>query len=249
MRNQDSLFIRYGNFLFCHRNTLFLVILLLLLGGFKPIAPAGSSRLDLYSDIAGLLVAALGQAIRAIVIGYAYIKRGGLNKKVYADALVTEGIFSHVRNPLYVGNLLILLGIFIIHNNPWVYVLGLAYFLSAYAAIVAAEEDFLRCKFGQAYEDYCRDTGRWLPRLKGWRDTLGHMSFNWRRVILKDYSSAYTWILGSLILIAYGRVRDLGEQLARPALETLAMVGILLTLVFIGIRYLKKRRILRENPS
>ncbi len=249
MHKPNTLFIRYGNFLFKHRNTLFLVILLLLLGGFKPVAPRGDARLDLYLDIVGLLVAALGQVIRAIVIGFAYIKRGGLNKKVYANELVTGGIFSHVRNPLYIGNILILLGLFIIHNNPWVYFLGLAYFLSAYAAIVTAEEDFLRGKFGPDYDEYCRNTGRWLPRLQGWRDTLGHLSFNWRRVLQKDYSSAYAWMMGALVLIAYGRVRDLGEELARPALETLAVLGILLTLVFIAIRYMKKHRMLSKSPS
>src|SRR5581483_667841 len=143
--------------------------------GFRPVLWRGSMAADAWLDGLGLVVALTGQGLRAAVIGYAYIKRGGVNKRIHADQLVTEGLFAHARNPLYVGNLLILAGLFIIHNHPAVYMLGGLYFVSAYIAIVAAEERFLSDKFGGAYDDYCRRVPRWLPDLRGLRDTLGRM--------------------------------------------------------------------------
>jgi protein-S-isoprenylcysteine O-methyltransferase Ste14 len=62
-------------------------------------------------DALGVVVLAGGLALRSLVVGLAYIKRGGKGKKVYADALVTDGIFAHSRNPLYLGNILILCGL------------------------------------------------------------------------------------------------------------------------------------------
>ena len=58
---------------------------------------------------------------------------------MYAETLVTRGFFAHSRNPLYLGNFLVLLGLFVIYNNPWVYALGVAFFAVTYRAIVAAE--------------------------------------------------------------------------------------------------------------
>lgn len=243
-----SLLVAYGNFLFRYRNSLFFVVLVALFAVFRPVAPRGSARLDEWLDLAGIAVSAFGQALRAAVIGFAYIKRGGVNKRIHADRLVTEGFFAHARNPLYDGNLLILLGLFIIYNNPWVYAIGIPFFVTAYVAIVAAEEDFLRRKFGAAYEEYCRSVGRWLPRLRGLRATMRGMEFNWRRVIIKDYGSGYTWMAAALILMAYARCINPGLPGALPTLTGLGLALLVLTGAFLTARYLKKSRILTENP-
>src|SRR5690625_1233205 len=116
---QESLFIRYGNFLFKYRNIIFPLVLCALLFGFYPVQPLGNTDWSVGMNLLGFLISLTGEGIRVAVIGLAYIKRGGVNKRVHADTLVVEGIFAHCRNPLYLGNLLILLGLFIIHNNPW----------------------------------------------------------------------------------------------------------------------------------
>lgn len=244
-----SLLIAYGNFLFKYRNGLFFAVLVILFAAFRPVAPHGSVLLDEWTDALGFAVSALGQALRAAVIGFAYIKRGGLNKRIHADTLVTEGFFAHARNPLYDGNLLILMGLFIIYNNPWVYAIGIPFFVLAYVAIVAAEEDFLQRKFGAAYEEYCRKAGRWIPRLHGLRATMQGMEFNWRRVILKDYGSAYTWMAAALILMAYARCVNPGLAQASHRLIVLGLMFLLLTGAFLAARYLKKNRILTENAG
>jgi protein-S-isoprenylcysteine O-methyltransferase Ste14 len=242
-----SLIVRYGNFLFRYRGSLFFGAYIALFAGFRPVALFGEWRLDYYFDLLGLFIAALGQTLRVAVIGLTYIIRGGNNRQVHAETLVTQGIFAHVRNPLYEGNLLIILGLFIIHNNPWVYLLGLAFFLSAYSAIVAAEEAFLTQKFGAEYDAYCERTGRWWPNFRGLRKTISAMQFNWRRVLVKDYSSSYTWMVAAVILMAYEEALAKNWGGAVPRLERLSGVLVLLTVFMLTIRYLKKNRILTDR--
>jgi protein-S-isoprenylcysteine O-methyltransferase Ste14 len=238
--------VRYGNLLFHHRNTLFPIVLLGLFIGFHPAYPRGSERLDRILDLIGIGVAMAGQALRVAVIGYVYIIRGGRNQRVYAEDLVTGGFFAHARNPLYLGNFLVLLGLFIIYNNPWVYALGIAFFGLGYAAIVAAEEAYLKEKFGDAYVAYTRDVPRWIPRFRGLRHSLSGMRFNWRRVLLKEYGSTYAWTAGVIALLtAETLVHHSYAERARY-LSTLWVALAVLTAGWATTRYLKKSRRLRE---
>jgi hypothetical protein len=148
-------------------------------------------------------LAIAGQWLRAMVVGYAYIKRGGLNKRVYADKLVTAGLFAHSRNPLYFGNVLILAGLFVIFNHPMVYLAGGLFFGLGYLAIVQTEEAFLMAKFGDEYQQYCARVNRWWPSWVGLGATLGGMEFAWRRVLDKEFSSCIVWWLTALALLAY----------------------------------------------
>lgn len=104
--------ISIGNFFFKYRNNLFIFLYLLL---FVPSPLLFSpdkfgEKYYLFPIILGLFITISGELIRGLTIGLAYIIRGGRDKKVYAEKLVTEGLFNHCRNPLYVGNILMLLG-------------------------------------------------------------------------------------------------------------------------------------------
>src|SRR6185436_5722926 len=103
--------VRIGNFLFHYRNGLFPLVFVLLFLNQRKALPDQSVAV-----ILGFTIAIAGQVLRAITIGLAYIKRGGKDRQVYADDLVTDGMFSHCRNPLYVGNLLVVLGLGFIAN-------------------------------------------------------------------------------------------------------------------------------------
>ena len=202
-----SLAVGYGRWLFKYRNKVFTVFLLILLLGLPPVTVGHDVRLDRWLDVLGIAIAAAGQALRAAVIGLEYIKRGGVNKQPHADTLVTGGMFAHCRNPLYVGNLLILAGLFVIHNHVLVYVLGGAFYLSAYYAIVAAEEDYLRAKFGAEFDAYCQQVPRWNMRWSGLATTLSSMEMNWKRMVQKDYGTAYFWMAGAALLLTIERLR------------------------------------------
>jgi protein-S-isoprenylcysteine O-methyltransferase Ste14 len=239
-----ALLVRYGNFLFRTRDAVFPIVLFSLLLIFRPEYPLGSPALDGWLDALGITVALLGQLLRAAVVGYAYIVRGGRNRRVYAEGLVTEGFFAHARNPLYLGNLLILAGLFLIWNSRWVYLIGVPFFLIGYVAIVAAEEAFLRGKFGEAYDRYSARVSRWLPNFRGLGDSLAGMRFNWRRVILKEYGSAAYWMAGAVVLIA------MDQRLIEGYVEGSQWLWWLLVPVAFGwatARWAKKTKRLRET--
>jgi len=145
------------------------------------------------AGLIGFLVAVLGQAARVANVGLAYIIRGGKDHKVYAEQLVTNGLYSHVRNPMYVGNFFLVIGLAIV-SNSWVFALiGVPLSLGMHKAIVAAEENFLRNKFGAQFDAYCASVPRWVPRLAGLARTVSGMQFDWRRVIAKEYAATFDW--------------------------------------------------------
>ena len=151
----SRLLVATGKFFFKYRDVASPLVFCSLAFGTKPTVLGGSRRLDLMLDGLGIALGLTGQLLRILVIGFAYVKRGGKKKHVYAETLVQEGFFAHCRNPLYLGNLLTVVGLVMIHNGVWLYLVGIAFFLLVYASITAAEEDYLQKKFGRRYEDYC----------------------------------------------------------------------------------------------
>jgi protein-S-isoprenylcysteine O-methyltransferase Ste14 len=234
--------IRIGNFLFHYRNGLFPLAFALLLWKGHPIF-----NNDLVAAGVGFGVAGLGQALRALTIGLAYIIRGGKKRQVYAENLVTEGLFSHCRNPLYVGNLLILAGVGLAANSLLFMAVGMPFFLFAYRAIVAAEENYLRGKFGKEFDDYCARVNRFLPSLSGLGQTLRSMEFNWQRLVVKEYGSAFAWMAGALLLVMKNLWLSRSDAANNPVFWTFAALLLLITIGYATARYLKKSRLLRAS--
>ena len=76
--------------------------------------------------------------------------------------LVTTGAFSFTRNPLYLANTLIMLGVAMISGVVWFALLALiAAFLTQKLAI-EPEEKHLAARFGKRYHDYARRVRRWI---------------------------------------------------------------------------------------
>lgn len=233
--------ISIGNFFFKYRNILFLFLYLAL---FIP-SPALFREEQLgphyyYWPITlGLIITITGQIIRGATIGLAYIIRGGKDGQVYAEELVTQGIFNHCRNPLYVGNILMLFGVGILSNSIFYLVVLIPLFLLIYHAIVLAEEKFLRAKFGSSFEQYCKKVNRWLPDLRGLSNTFNSMKFKWKRWILKEYTTQFIWLCGIvlILLLTYPQLTDYSASRRN------ILLGILLPfllVLYLFVRYLKK---------
>jgi len=237
--------VKIGNFFFRYRNGIFPLVYLLVFLPSPTIFPDNNAAL-----VVGILVSAFGQFLRALTIGLAYIKRGGLNKRVYADDLVTDGLFAHCRNPLYDGNILMILGVGIALNSLWFLLVGGAFFLFAYLAIVTAEENFLAKKFGDQYTDYCKRVPRFAIKLKGLGKTIGSMEFRWRRLIVKEYGTTFAWIAGLLVCLYLRRhIFEFGGDfsLRLPLDAVLAAVFAAAAILYSVARFLKKTRRLRAD--
>ncbi len=233
--------IEIGNFFFKFRNKLFPVIVIALFAIASPTHTIlGSEDNATTKDIIAIIIALSGLAIRGWVIGYAYIKRGGMNKKVYAENLVTEGIFGICRNPLYVGNVLIYIGVFLLHGDPLVATLGIIVFLFIYQCIILAEEAYLADKFGVGYQHYCADVPRWALRLNLLKASTEGMSFDTRKAIMKDYSTIAT----TLVMLALTLLYKQATASATLKTETFIPFAVFITVIIccaLAIRVWKKK--------
>jgi protein-S-isoprenylcysteine O-methyltransferase Ste14 len=233
--------IQIGNFFFKYRNLLFILLYGLLFLPSPELFTENIFQADYktWPLVVGLFVTILGQAIRGATIGLAYIVRGGKDKKVYAEHLVSTGIFSHCRNPLYVGNILMLLGVGILANSLIYVAIIMPLFLFIYQAIVLAEEHFLRGKFGADFDAYCAKVNRWIPSLKGISATFSSMEFNWKRWVLKEYTTQFIWLAGiALLIIRLYQIEDV--------MTNSAYAVILLAIGYALVRYLKKSGKMKE---
>ena len=151
---------RLGNFFFRYRSYTPIPILLFLLIFAEP------SALSFFSGLAIVLV---GESLRLWSIRYA----GSATRtsgSVGADELVTTGPYGHTRNPLYLGNFLISMGL-VVMAWPFMPVFlfvaaGLVIF--QYSLIILVEEEFLRNKFKQEFLDYEKHVPRILFRISSW---------------------------------------------------------------------------------
>jgi protein-S-isoprenylcysteine O-methyltransferase Ste14 len=246
-RGFDAAVIALGNVVFRYRDYLAPIAIgaVALLSPPRPFL--GTRRLDAWWDAAGIAVSLTGQSLRVLVIGLAYIKRGGKNKRIAADSLVVDGIFAHVRHPLYVGNFLLLVGLMMIWNSPLGYAVaaGLAFGLFSMAR---AEEVFLGGKFGPAYDAYCAGVRRFIPRLRGLATTLSRFSFDWKRVVRKEYGTTLSWTTTALALLALERIHWDGLAGAAPVLRALVSAWLVLAALWAAARWMKKTRRL-DSPD
>ncbi|KAF0151810.1 MAG: S-isoprenylcysteine methyltransferase-like protein [Ignavibacteria bacterium] len=121
------------------------------------------------SLVIGFLTALLGEFFRFWGVAYAgsETRRTG---EVGATYLVVSGAFAHLRNPLYLGNMLMYLGIGIMSMAlfPLLPIVAMAFFIWQYSVIIKEEEGFLVSKYGRVYEDYRASVPKLIPRLKAY---------------------------------------------------------------------------------
>lgn len=227
-----------GNVLFHYRNGIGPAVCLVALALGTPLYPWGRADLNTLLDVTGMLLAAAGQLLRIVTIGYDYIERGGKNRRVYASKLVRGGVFNHCRNPMYVGNILISAGLALIVHSYAFYLVLLAV-IAAYVCIVAAEEDFLQRRFGAEYADYQQQVNRWWPRWAGWKASIEDMRFSWGRVLVKEYNTFFVLTVAIVALKLWADYSVVGASAVPPptALITALVAWLLL---YALVRALKK---------
>ena len=228
---------RIGHVVFRVRDALFPIVLLTVAFGTRPRLAGGTMSTDHLVDAIGIAVALAGEALRVLVIGLVYITRGGQNRQVWANSLVDTGMFAHIRNPLYLANLLLFLGLSIVHNGWAMYLIVVPFFILVYICIVAAEEEYLYGRFGQTYADYCRRVPRWVPSLSGLSETLRSTEFDWMKVLRKEYGTPFAWTTGVLILLVWEHYGAVGASpLGRGELAAIVGSWIVLAVAYLIVR-------------
>lgn len=80
--------------------------------------------------------------------------------------LVIEGLYRYVRNPMYVGVLLVIFGHFLWFGYWFILAYAAVVFTAFSTFVIFYEEPHLRKTFGSAYEGYCKQVPRWIPRFR-----------------------------------------------------------------------------------
>lgn len=80
--------------------------------------------------------------------------------------LVITGPYQYIRNPIYVGVMLIFLGHFLWFGYWSLLIYAMLAFIGVHFFVVLYEEPALKRKFGTAYENYLKEVPRWIPRFK-----------------------------------------------------------------------------------
>lgn len=79
-----------------------------------------------------------------------------------SDHLVTTGAFSFTRNPIYLANTLLMIGVALITGIAWFIPLGIAAAFLTQKLAIEREEKHLTLKFGKRYRDYAKKVRRWI---------------------------------------------------------------------------------------
>lgn len=182
---------KQGNWLFRHRGTLPLIIIL---AGLLVYAKAMYYReyfflhefdyFDLYLYLC-LGVSLFGFIVRIYTVGHTPKNTSGRNiKGQLADTLNTTGIYSIVRHPLYVGNFFMWLGPTMFAGNLWFAIAVCFFFWIYYERIMYAEESFLMNKFGDTYSDWANNVPAFIPDFRLFYKPV--LPFSWKKVIKKE---------------------------------------------------------------
>jgi len=150
------------------------------------------ARPTLGGFIPGLLIVLAGEALRVWAAGH-------LKK---TKEVTTTGPYAYVKNPLYLGTLLILIGFCLMARNLYLLVMGLAIFFVYYAPFKKKREGKrLREHFGQAWDDYDRAVPDYLPSLHPYP---GRGTGRWERKWFYENSEDGTALAVALGIFAIG---------------------------------------------
>ena len=154
------------------------------------------------STLVGAVPLILGECLRLWAVGYA---GGATRSRILGAAsnFVTTGPYAHVRNPLYLGNLLLSLGVCVIANAYWMIIVLLVGYFAQYLPIIASEETYLRQSYGITYQIYYAAVPRFIPQLRGYANPSPH-SFSLFRALKaeKRTLTAIACVIGLIVGVA-----------------------------------------------
>jgi len=185
-------FVHVGNVLFRYRGYQFFLMIPVVVFCWRDLTLTRHSVM--YSALCAA-VALCGMAVRALTVGFVTNLTSGRNTlHQVAEELNSTGAYSCVRNPLYVGNYLILLGVLMVTQSAEIVFLGLAVFAAFYTPIIFTEEAFLGEKFGERFLEYAQRVGCVLPSFKNFQPPAA--PFSLKMVLRREHDTWLTTTLG-----------------------------------------------------
>jgi len=123
-----------------------------------------------FADIVGIVLIALGLVpLLESFVRFALEGLGTPAPIAPPQQLVVGGFYRHVRNPMYVGVVAVILGQALLFSDRGVLIYAAIVWLGFHLFVLAYEEPTLSEKFGASYDAFRANVPRWLPRLTPWR--------------------------------------------------------------------------------
>jgi len=181
--------VKHGHTLFRLRSYIPLLFIAPLLLAFSESVKLEAMVGDAWEDVWVLfcfILSLSGLAIRWVTVGFVPAGTSGRNTQGQrADVLNTTGIYSIVRNPLYLGNFITILGVVLSIKVWWLAVIVSMFFFIYMERIILAEEKYLHEKFGDTYDQWRAKTPVIIPNFRLWRPH--EIKFSWKTVLKREY--------------------------------------------------------------
>jgi len=200
--------VKLGNVFYHYRNYFFPVLYAAL---FIP-SPALFNDLNI-ALISGAILIFLGMFVRCVTVGLVYIIRGGQNRRIYAEGLVTGGIYQICRNPMYLGNILLLIGFALFSNSLLYMAIIIPMMLFIYLGIIKAEEAFLYGKFGEQYLAFKNSTNAIIPKLGRINRAFQGHNFRYKLVLANEHNGIFMYSSGMIFLLYFHKTWDMVQSL------------------------------------
>ena len=124
---------------------------------------------NLYSLLSGIGFVTLGLLLRGWACGH-------LKKE---KNLAISGPYKYTRNPLYLGNLIIGVGVVAGARSWWVLAIFIAYFLKFYPVVIITERNKINRLFPKQYKEFSQKVPLFIPYLKPYRKDT-NTRFSWK---------------------------------------------------------------------
>jgi protein-S-isoprenylcysteine O-methyltransferase Ste14 len=160
--------------------------------------------------VIGFAVALIGELIRFWGVSWAGSETrstGGVG----GTFLIISGPFAYVRNPLYVGNILMYLGLGIMSFAlfPYLQIVAIIFFLIQYYYIVREEEKYLGGKFKDEYKEYCKNVSAFFPRFLPYKNAnVVQPPYNIKAGLRSETRSLQAFLGISLLLVILWLIRN-----------------------------------------
>jgi len=164
---------------------------------------------NIWSLIIGFVIALTGEAIRLWGVSWT----GSETRTTGAAGgtfLIVSGPFAYVRNPLYIGNILLYLGLGIMSFAlfPYLQIIAICFFLWQYHLIIKYEEKYLQNKFENDYTDYVRNVRSIIPRITPYKNSaLDQPPFNLRAGLISEKRSIQAFMVISFVIIIFWLIK------------------------------------------
>ena len=185
---------KQGNWLFRWRSYLPLLVIplfIIALRQGKILKQVFGDKATDYWETLSICVSFLGLGIRCLTVGFVPRGTSGRNtKSQLAESLNMTGMYSIIRNPLYVGNFVIVFGITLFIQVWWFALTVWIGFWLYYERIIFSEEEFLRKKFGTVFIAWAQKTPLLFPNFKNWKKP--ELPFSLKTVIRREFSTFFS---------------------------------------------------------